>query len=188
MNETWSRILCLLLFSVIAIASVAQKVKVGYDKSVDFSRFKTYTVAKPSMPSARPTLYAIVVESIDQELQKKGLNKVEEGGDLVLISGGGIEYGVGSAASTPIPSTYAGAPVSFDATMWTGAGGTAAPTSTYVPKGTLQLQFIDPSTHKIVWNGTLSEKLDSEKKKETMDRISKGITKLMEQFPPPPEK
>jgi hypothetical protein len=72
--------------------------------------------------------------------------------------------------------------------MWTGAGGTAAPTSTYVPKGTLQLQFIDPSTHKIVWNGTLSEKLDSEKKKETMDRISKGITKLMEQFPPPPEK
>src|SRR5512133_1634482 len=122
MSKIRSPICCFLFLSLMAAKLVDQKVKVGYDKSVDFSRYKTYTWAKLTMPSARPTLYAIVVESIDEELRKKGLSRVENGGDLVLTPGGGIEYGVGSAASTPIPSTYAGSPVSYDSTMWTGAG------------------------------------------------------------------
>jgi hypothetical protein len=165
-----------------ATTSLAQKVKVGYDKSVDFSRYKTYTWAKPTMPISRPALYAVVEGSIDEALTSKGLKRVEKDGDLVLISAGGIEYGVGSAAATPIPSTYAGVPVSFDATMWT--GGSANLTNTYVPKGTLQLQFVDPHTNKILWNGTVSEKLDSQKKKESMERIQKAVTKLIQEFPP----
>jgi len=186
-SRTWG---LLLFLSLMATTSVAQKVKVGYDKSVDFSRFKTYTWAKPTMPISRPALYAVVEGSIDEALTNKGLNRVEKDGDLVLIPAGGIEYGVGSAAATPIPSTYAGVPLSYDATMWTGAGGTASLTNTYVPKGTLQLQFLDPHTSKILWNGTVSEKLDAEKKKESMERIQKAVTKLMQQFPPnaPPSK
>ena len=67
--------------------------------------------------------------------------------------------------------------------MWTGAGGTANLTSAYVPKGTLQLQFVDRSTNKIVWNGTVSEKLDVENKQKSLDKIYKAIAKLIKEFP-----
>ena len=52
--------LCLFLFAFSSTA-FAQKVNVGYDKSVDFSRYKTYTWAEPAMPPTRPMLYSTVV-------------------------------------------------------------------------------------------------------------------------------
>jgi hypothetical protein len=180
MKEIWFG---LLLFAV-ATTAFAQKVKVGYDKSVDFRRYKTYTWAEPAMPPTRPMLYATVVGSVEEELKNRGLQRADKNGDLILIPAGGIEFGISSAAGTPMLPTYGGAPASIDATMWTGAGGTANLTSSYVPQGTLQLQFVDRSTNKVIWNGTVSEKLDVEKKKESLDRIYKAIAKLIKQFPP----
>lgn len=180
MNKVW---ICLLL-PALATAAFAQKVKVGYDKSVDFSRYKTYTWAEPAMPPTRPMLYSTVIASVEEQLKNRGMQRVDKNGDLTLIPAGGIEFGISSAAGTPILSTYGGAPASIDATMWTGASGTANLTSSYVPQGTLQLQFVDRSTNKVIWNGAVSEKLDVEKKTESLDRIYKAIAKLVKQFPP----
>jgi hypothetical protein len=173
-----------LFLSALASTAFAQKVKVGYDKSVEFSRYKTYTWTEPAMPPTRPMLYATVVGSVEEELKNRGLQRVDKDGDLILIPAGGIEFGISGAAGTPMLSTYGGAPASVDATMWTGGGGTANLTSSYVPKGTLQLQFVDRSTNKVIWNGTVSEKLDVENKKKSLDRIYKAIAKLIKEFPP----
>jgi hypothetical protein len=62
--------LCLAAFSSLVLA---QKVKVGYDKSAEFSKYKTYSWATPATPPTRPLLYAEVVNSIDGELNSKGL-------------------------------------------------------------------------------------------------------------------
>ncbi len=59
----------LCLFSL-ATTVFAQKVKVGYDKSVDFSGYKTYTWTEPAMPSTRPMLYATVVGTVENELKR----------------------------------------------------------------------------------------------------------------------
>lgn len=176
----WVTACCL----VLGLTVDAQKVKVGYDKGVDFSKYKTYTWAAPSMPPSRPLLYAMVVDSIDYELKNRGLQKTDKNGDLILIETGGIGFGINAAAGTPILSTYGGQPPSLDATMWTGAQGASGSAGSYVPEGTLQLQFVDRSANKVVWNGTVSEKLDMERKKESLDRINKGITKLLKRFPP----
>jgi NADPH:quinone reductase-like Zn-dependent oxidoreductase len=174
---------CLFLFAL-ATAAFAQKVKVGYDKSVDFSKYKTYTWAEPAMPSSRPMLYAMVVDSVDGELKDRGLQKTDKNGDLILIGAGGIEFGINAAAGTPVLNTYGGQPPSLNATMWTGAGGTSNLGASYVPEGALQLQFVDRRANKVVWNGTVSAKLDIENKKKSLDRIYKGIAKLLKQFPP----
>ena len=184
MNTIRTKLWFYLLLSTLATTAFAQKVKVGYDKSVDFSRYKTYTLAEPGTPPTRPMLYASVVGSIEHELKNRGLQRTDKDGDLILIPAGGMEFGINTAAATPVLSTYGGTPASFNATMWTGAGGTANLTSPYVPQGTLQLQFVDRSTNKIVWNGTVSEKLDVENKKKSLDRIDKAIAKLITQFPP----
>ena len=163
----------------------AQKVRTGHDKSTDFTRFKTYSWNAPEMPVTRPLLYASIIGWVDLELKAKGLTQMEKGGDLSLIPAGAMEFGVNTGAGTPILPTYGGQPPSIDATRWTGAAGAAYLTAgSYVPEGTLVLTFVDRESNKIVWNGTVKEKLDVENKTKSMERVHKAILKLMQKFPP----
>ena len=162
----------------------AQKVKIGYDKSVNFSQYKTYTLTEPAMPPTWPLLYAAVVNSIDGELFSKGLRKVDKDGDLTIIPAGGIEYGNNVAAGSPIFGTFSGPPPAMNATMWTGAGGPSALSGPIVPQGTLVLEFVDRSENQVVWNGSVSQKLDIEQKQKSLELVSKAVFKLLKQFPP----
>ena len=112
-----------LAFLVVALVApgFAQKVKTGYDKSADFSQYKTYTWAKPQSPVARPLLYETVVNTIDRELAVQGLVRTDKEGDLTLIPAGETEYGSSMAAGTPVLPVYGGPPPDLNATMWAGA-------------------------------------------------------------------
>jgi hypothetical protein len=165
-------------------SAFGQKVKVGYDKSADFSKYKTYTWAKPETPPTRPLLYQTVVGSIDYELKSKGFERTEKNGDLTLVAGGGIGFGSNMPAGTPILPIYGGPPPSMDATMWTGADGSAAMAGTIVAQGTLVLQLVDRGENKVVWSGTVMQKLDPEQKNKSLDLVDKAIVKLLKEFPP----
>jgi hypothetical protein len=175
--------LCFILV-VFAASAVAQKVKIGYDKGADFSMYKSYTWAAPSMPSNRPLLREMVIGWVDAQLKSKGLMRTERNGDLILVGSGGMEFGINQAAGTPILPTYGGQPPTVDATMWTGASGPSSLMAPYVPEGSLGLQFVDRTTNKLVWGGTVAQKLDVENKKKSLDLIDKSIVKLLKDFPP----
>lgn len=172
-----------LLGALVSTIAFAQKVKVGYDKSVDFSRFHTYTWAEPDKPPARPLLYANIVGVVDDELKAKGLVNGSNG-DLILVPAGGMEFGLNTAGSAPVTPNFNGPMPALDATMWTGAGGPSNLMAMYVPEGTLMLTFVDRGANKIIWSGTVTEKLDLEKKMKSLERINKAVTKLIQQFPP----
>lgn len=175
----------LLLLTLIALPNAsAQKVKVGYDKSADFSKYHSYTWTNPETSPQRPLLYASMVGLIDQELKKKGLTRVESDGDLILIPAGGMEYGLNTGAGTPITLGYGGPPPSINATMWTGSAGPANLMAIAVPEGSLILSFVDRSVNKVVWNGTVTQKLDLHNHGKSVDLIQKSITKLLTGFPP----
>jgi hypothetical protein len=175
--------MCLIMV-VFAASAVAQRVKIGYDKGADFSKYKSYTWAAPSTPSNRPLLREMVIGGVDAQLKSKGLVRTESNGDLILVGSGGIELGINQAAGTPMLPTYGGPPPTVDATMWTGASGPSSPMAPYVPEGSLGLQFVDRTTNKLVWGGTVSQKLDVENKKKSLDLIDKSIVKLLKDFPP----
>ena len=166
------------------LVAFAQKVRVGYDKGTDFLKFKTYTWTEPTMPTTRPLLYASVVGWVDQALKAKGLTRTERDGDLVLTPAGGVEFGLNMAVGTPILPTYGGQPPTVDATMWTGAGGPTNLMAPYVPEGTLVLTFVDGASNKVIWTGTVTEKLDVENKTKSLEQVDKAIAKLLKQFPP----
>lgn len=173
------------LIALFSIGAFAQKVDVGYDKGADFQKFKTYAWAQPTMPPTRPLLYAKIVDSVDYELEQKGLTRVDKDGDLILVPAGGMEFGLNMAAGTPILPTHEGAPAAVNATMWTGAttgGNLMAP---YVPEGSLALTFVDRVGNTVVWSGTVKEKLDIEQKNKSLQRIDRAIAKLLKKFPPP---
>jgi hypothetical protein len=179
------RKLCISLLMIAVVSpAFSQRVKVGYDKTVDFSRYKSYTIPAPSTPPTRPALYSTVMGAIYNELKAKHFEATNSGGDLTLICTGGLEFGINVAAGIPILPTYGGAPLSINATMWTGAAGPDNLTAPYVPEGNLMLTFVDPSTHTIVWSGTVSQKLDIEQKSDSLKRVGKAISKLLSKFPP----
>jgi hypothetical protein len=183
-KASWSKLFVVTFVVACGASLAAQKVKVGYDKSVDFSKFKTYTRLEPSMPPTRPVLYTFVVNSIDSELSAKGLSRIDRGGDLILEVAGGVDYGIGVASGPPLTSSYSGPPPAINSTMWTGANGGQGELMPAVPEAGLQLQFIDRSANEIVWSGTVTQALDQEDKGKSMELASKAVTKLLKRFPP----
>jgi hypothetical protein len=175
------------LFAILlacTIPGAAQKIKSGYDKSADFSKYHTYAWAKSQMPATRPILSDYVVNAIDGQLKAKGLKRVEQNEDLTLIPGGGIEYGSNLPAGTPVLPIYGGPPPDMNATMWTGANPSSASSGPIVAQGSLTLEFVDRSRNEVIWNGTVTEKLDPTQKQKALDLVGKAIVKLLNKFPP----
>jgi hypothetical protein len=165
-------------------AALAQKVKVGYDKSIDFSKYKTYSWTVSSTLPSFPNLYSQVFDYINGEMKSKGFTRIDKHGDLKLGMSGGIDLGIATGASTPFVSDPDQAPPSNNATMWTGSED-AGTLSVPVAKGNLRLQFVDSQTNQIVWSGTVAQKLDPEKRDKSMQLIGNALDKLFAQFPPP---
>ena len=180
--KTTLHILLLAVISLGTTDAFAQKVKVGYDRETDFSKFKTYTWAEPAMPATRPVLFEAVVARVDVELQSKGFSKVPSGGDLVIMPSGGVDFGVAGEAGTPYSPTYGGPPPVLNATMWTGPMGTST-AGTYVPEGMLVLTFVDQRSNKVVWSGSVKQKLDMQKKTKSLELADKAVIKLLKEFP-----
>lgn len=162
----------------------AQKVKVGYDKSVDFSRYRTYTIQHPAAPSPRPLLYANIVGAIQEELQAKGLAGTENDGDLTLILAGGLDYGLNSVTSVTSDSCANCKAPLLDPKEWTGKTAPPGSSGKPMPDGMVELNFIDRAANKVVWTGIVTQKLDTGKKEKSLQKISAAIQKLLTEFPP----
>ena len=172
-----------IFLAAITTSAFAQKIKIGFDKSVDFSKYKTYTWEKPAMPPTRPLLYATVVGTVDSELKSKGLDRTEKDGDLRLIGAGGIDFAIAVSSGTPVVSSFNGPPPIVNDTMWTGAEGSGG-LMPAVPDGTLELQFVDRNTNHVIWSGIVTQKLDIEQKQKSLKLASKAVIKLLNKFPP----
>jgi hypothetical protein len=170
-----------LLIVILGTPVAAQKVKIGYDKSADFSKYRTYTLTEPAMPPTRPILYSAVVSSIETQLSAKGLERVPRNGDLVLTPSGGVDFGIAVSGGTPVSTATVPA---IDATMWTGAGGSGE-LMPAVGEANLHLEFVDPSMNRIVWAGSVEEKLDPTEKEKSLRKAMNAVTKLLKTFPSP---
>lgn len=164
-----------------AAPGFAQKVKVGFDKTADFSKYKSYSVQRPTHDPAMPLLYAHVLGAIEQDLTGKGLPHVEKGGDLVLMLIGGTDYGLDDVPTYDCDNCKA--PL-LDAADWPSATAPPGVGGKPVPKGIVELNFVDRTTNKAVWTGWVEQKLDPDKKSKAFDKADKAIQKLLQDFPP----
>lgn len=178
------RVLTLLLGLFLCSTTLwAAKTDVGYDRSVDFSSYKTYSWVKPAREPVHPILYYSILGAIDEELQAKGLKKVEEGGDLLIVLEGGVGVtGANTWSGGPILPTYS-TPPSTNATMWVGM--TVAAAGSTVLEGQLGVNLVDGAANRMVWRGVVKEKFNVDtKKKKALELVNKAISQLFERFPP----
>jgi hypothetical protein len=177
--------LALLLVLLSASFAWAQKIKVGYDKSTDFSQFKTYAWLPHQGPETIPLLHAKIRLDIDYELEQKGLRKVESDPDVLVTYQAGVNtqsalpaYDTGYTASGGIPPP--------NTTMW--GGSLPASSIDQVVKGTLAVTLVDARHKQTVWSGTVKAKVDYDKQEKMFDQVGKAITEMFKKYPPGKEK
>jgi hypothetical protein len=170
-----------LLFLVVMFACVgaqAQKIKVEYDKSLDFSEFKTFAL-DPNQATAKPMVRLAILAAVQDDLLKRGLKQVNDNPDLFVQVYGATDSDVSASYHDPIYGSGI-PPLNYNITMWYGIPGTI--TTVVVHKGTLVVDVIDAAQKKLIWRGIAKEKL-SEQREKLLDQVNTAVEKMFKQYP-----
>lgn len=171
------------LFLLTVATAWAQKVEIGYDKSTDFSQFKTYSWIPRTAPATNPLLATLIDNDIEYQLNQKGLRKVDSNPDLLVkCYGGADDVQGGFAAEDPGYTATGGAPMP-GANMW---GGSLPPTSVpQVMQGSITVDLVDARQKHLVWRATAKSKMDYEKRSKLLDQANKAVSEIFKKYPPP---
>ncbi len=169
-------LLCWLVLLACATAQ-AQKIKVQYDKSLDFSKFKTYSI-DPVDPGSKPMLRLAIQAAVEHDLNRVGLTKVAGNPDIVVQMYGATDNDMTYHYHDPIYGGY-NPPVN-SIILWTGVPGTV--TTVIIHKGELVVDLIDASRKRLVWRGVAKQNL-SDKRDKVLDQINTAVEKMFLQYP-----
>jgi len=155
-------------------AAVAQSVTYDYDKSVDFTRYKTYKwvlVADAQYPDQITDNN--IRAAIDKQLATKGLTK-KEADPVDLFVG----YQLSMQEEKQISAYGGGA-------GWRFGGGMASATTSTYDVGTLVLDIYDPATKTLVWRGSATKTVNPSKDPaKNQKKLESGAEKLLKNYPP----
>lgn len=164
----------------------AQKVRTEYDRSVDFSRFKSYTWGKNflitrQLPQDQARIDKAIVAAIDRHLQAKGFQRNDEEADLIIVYKGGGLTDVKMGSTMDISGawgptwryssdTLGGSPVD----VWAGI------------VGRLQIVVADRRSNTAIWSAVATKEFRDPKKlmKNLEKEVNKLTGKTLKGFPP----
>jgi hypothetical protein len=182
MKLVWLKVSTFLfLFLVVAGAAQAQKIKVEFDKNVDFTKLKTYAWDPTPQAVGKPVLVAAIKGAINHELAKRGLQEVTENPDLYIAMYGAVDSDFAVTYSDFYYGPY-GIPA-FDQSflMWGTVPGTS--NTAVVHKGQLIVDLIDAAQKKLAWRGIATQKL-SDQQMKLVEQVNTAVEKLFAQYPP----
>jgi hypothetical protein len=167
-----------LLIAFACTAAQAQKIKVEYDKSLDFSKFKSYAI-DPKDNAARPMLRLAIQAAVQDDLAKRGLTKVDSNPDMYVQMYGAIDTDASVNYMDPIYGSGI-PPLNYGITMWYGIPGSV--TTVVVHKGELVVDVIDARQKKLIWRGIAKQKL-SESRDKLLDQVNTAVEKMFQKYP-----
>lgn len=166
----YMKTLCLAGILCFGAGALAQEVQFDYDRSANFSSYRTYQWVDSKTGRAPNQLTdQNIKRAIDEQLAVKGLQRVETGGDLQVVYQAAVDHekqfdGFGSG-----PRWY---------------GTTRVSTST-IEIGKLVVDLVDPAKKQLVWRGAAEKTLDIKKDPEKNYRnLQKAMAKLFQNYPP----
>ncbi len=176
----------LLIVTVLSAVASAEKISVHYDKSIDFSKYKTYGWA-PIGAVAHPMLALDIVGAVEGELNARGLKKVPANPDLLVQIYGAVDAEASMTSNNPIYNATGGIPP-FDPSMtspgnslyWDGYYGNS---TVVVHPGELIVDLIDAKAKKLVWRGMASEAISPNNPDKLMSEANSTVTRLFKDYP-----
>jgi hypothetical protein len=174
-----SRCVGLIAGLLLPIAAAFAGVNFDYDKTVDFSAFKTYSVGQMSKLS-NPLQQQRLEQVLDEQLNAKGLTKIDSGGDLL------VQVHAAHNTETRITADTMGF-----GPRWGGWGryggfggmGTTMVNVRDITEGQLTIDLIESNNNQLVWRAIVTDYL-SDKPERVAKSIQKGVTKAFKHYPP----
>jgi hypothetical protein len=173
MNMKWIRYVSFILFFALfgGVAAFAQEVRTDYDKKVNFEQFHTYSWGK--VQTSNPFWESRIKDAVDKALGEKGWQKVDSGGDVVLMAVGGTKN------QQEYQTFYDG----LGGWRWGGFGDVATTTVQNYRVGTLVLDMYQANSKQLIWRGTSTNTLSNNTEHNEKD-LDKGVDKMFKKFPP----
>src|ERR1700756_6055730 len=159
-----------------ANASFAQQVKTDYDRSADFSQYKTYSWER--VKTQDPLFVDRIKNSVNAALAAKGWTLVDSGGDVSVIA---IEM---THDQQTLNTFYDGFGGGWGWRRFGGGDFGEATTTTETYKvGTVVVDLFDTKNKQLIWRGSSSDTLSSNSDKN-IKNLDKGVQKMFKKFPP----
>jgi hypothetical protein len=153
------------LIVLVTLVACGPKVIVDYDKTTDFTRYRTYAWGQGT-PAKNPLMDHRIVTVVEEQLAGKGYQKMERDPDMF------VSY---HAALTE--------DINYNTTSM-GMGGGVGITTARVTSGSIAVDIYDAKDKRVIWRASGSDivGLDPD---ETGAQIREGAEKMFKNFPPP---
>jgi len=174
--------LALVAFALLPLACEGQKIKVEFDKNLNFANFRTSAFA-PHSAVSRPLLVGVIAGAIEEELTARGLRKDTVHPDLYIQMYGGVDSDT-AVSYSDLYSGYSGGIPPFDQSFLIWGAVPGVTTTAVVHKGQLVVDLIDAKERKIAWRGIANEKL-SENRKKVVKQVNNVVEKMFQKYPVP---
>jgi Domain of unknown function (DUF4136) len=159
-----------------AAASFAQQVKTDYDRSADFSQYKTYSWEK--VQTQDPLWVGRIKDAVNTALVSKGWTQVASGGQIAIVA---MEM---CQNHQTLNTYYDGFGGGWGWRRFGGGGfGDATTTTENYKVGTLVVDLFDANSKNLIWRGSASDTL-SDKSEKNIKNLDKGVQKMFDHFPP----
>jgi len=168
------------------LAACAPSVTVNFDRTADFSQYRTYAWSIGT-PARSPLIDRRIIAIIEEQLAAKSLQKTENQPDLVVSYHAAlnqeIRYNTTSIDAGYGPGWGAGYSYYGRGGGWGPRGGDTITTPTKITVGTLNVDIYDSKRKEMIWRGSASETLTTDRQK-TIDLIKERTAAMFEKFPP----
>ena len=165
---------------VLALGCSTLQTNVDYDGSVDFSKYRTFTI-KQGTPAKDTLTQQRIEDAIAASLQSKGLQRVPDGGELLVYTH------VRTQNQQQIEWTNYG----YAGWGWGWGWGPSISTvdyNTYITKdGTLVVELANPKDHQLLWRGSATATI-SDKSDKNIKTLNKALDKMFKNYPPQEKK
>jgi hypothetical protein len=176
------QMLFVLWVGLIAVGCSSRSVNFDYDRSADFSSFKTYAWhdGELSIKEEDPLGHQRIMDAVDRQMSAKGFSKVSSNPDVYVTYNGedneqvrmdtthmGYDYG---------PDWYWGGGFGMD------MGTSTTQVRTYL-EGTLVVDIWDANKKQLVWRGVGSD-IVSDNPESNAKKIDKMVADMFKRYPP----
>jgi Domain of unknown function (DUF4136) len=167
---------CMGIALLFATASFAQQVKTDFDRSTDFSQYKTYSWEK--VHTQNPLWVDRIKAAVNSALEAKGWMQAESGGNVSIMA---MEMNQSHQTLNTYYDSFGGG------WGWRGGFGDSFGDSTTTEStykvGTLVVDLYDSNTKKLIWRGSASDTLSGNAGKN-IKNLDRGVEKMFDHFPP----
>lgn len=186
MKIIFKAIATVILVALITACESAPKIHSDYDRSIDFSQYKTYGYFSPmgiENPNYSSLLGQMFRDAIDAQMLPRGYVKSDNPDILINVSARLEDKTKVTTMSDPMYGGYYG----YRGGMYDPWGGYGYGTTTHVSQyteGTVNVDMVDIKQKRMIWEGIAIGRVNEKKQNENLRQdIMTGVAEMFEGYP-----